>query len=87
MKLKILGMLTGAALLGMQSTPSLAHTDVRVGFAIGVPAPVHVEYTRVYDYGYRRYVHVPRHDVRYCKRHRHDRGWHRGHARHQRRHY
>jgi hypothetical protein len=80
MKLKILGMLTGAALLGMTSTNALAHTDVRVGLQFGIPAPVYVEYVRVYDYDRAQYVRVPRHDVRHCKRHRHDRGWHRGHA-------
>lgn len=85
MKLKILGMFAGAALLGLTSTGASAHTDVRVGLQIGIPAPVVVEYGRVHHYGYvehrypRRYVYEPRHDVRHCKRHRHDRGWHRGH--------
>lgn len=94
MKLKILGILTGAALLGLQSVPASAHTDVFVGFDIGIPAPVVVESRPVYydDYYdepsyYVEYREYPRRvyyerEVRYYERH--DRGRHRGHYRHHR---
>ena len=92
MKLKVLGILTGAALLGLQSVPASAHTDVSIGLEFGIPAPVVVERypahyyaydpEPVYYYEYREYprrVYYER-EVRYYERH--DHGRHRGHYKH-----
>lgn len=97
MKVKILGLAAGAAMLGLTATTVSARTDVYVGIELGIPAPIVVERRTVhhsYDYGYqpapvyhyesREY---PRRYVRrpgYQARYyeRHDRGHHRGHHKH-----
>jgi hypothetical protein len=95
MKLKMLGLAVGAALLALQSTAASADTDVWIGLDIGVPAPVVVERRPVYYHEYepapvyyyeyreypRTYVYEERYEPRHVHRH-HDRGRHRGHYKH-----
>ena len=95
MKLKLLGLVAGAALMALQSANASAHTDVVVGVQLGIPAPVIVApYPAVhyhwveraparhyYSRAYpRRHAYGHRYKVR-CHE-RHDRGRHRGHSRH-----
>ncbi len=96
MKLKILGMIAGSALLGLQSTHAAARADVYVGLDIGIPVVVesrpvyYYDYEPVHYYEYReypRYVYSPRYEVRYSERHRHDNGLHRGHHKHKHLHH
>lgn len=96
MKLKMLGMLTGLALL-LPSASALAHADVRVDLGLGfVPPPavvIEAEPAYYYDYGPRAYYRTyygwyprPYYAPRYraYDHWRDDRRWHeqRGHRRH-----
>jgi hypothetical protein len=94
MKLKILGLVGGAAALALASTTASADTDVSIGLDLGVRAPVYVEreparhyhhepapvvYYEYYDPYPRRYV--------YQSYDRHDDGWrHKHKAKHKHKH-
>ena len=95
MKLKILGLVAGTALLALQSANAAAHTDVVVGVQFGIPAPVIVAPYPVVHYHWvagaparyyghraypRRYAYGGGYRVRCYERH--DRGVRRGHYRH-----
>jgi len=92
MKLKILGLAAGAALLGLTATSASAGTDIYVGLELGSPVVVErrpVYYYEEYEpapvvYYERRYVYEPRYEeVRY---ERHDRGRRHGHHKHKHHH-
>jgi len=94
MKLKLLGMVAGTALMALGPANASAHTDVVVGLQIGIPAPVVVTRYPVHYHRYegaparyyesraypRRHAYSHRYKVR-CHE-RHDRGLHRGQRRH-----
>ena len=97
MKLKILGLAAGAALLGLTATSASAGTDIYVGLELGAPVVVErrpAYYYETYEpapvvYYERHYVYEPRYEVRYVERERgrrHGHGHHRAHK-HRHRHY
>jgi hypothetical protein len=87
MKLKILGLAAGAALLGLTATTASAGTDIYVGLELGTPVVVErrpVYYYETYEpapvvYYERHYVHEPRYEVREVRHGRHDHGRRHGH--------
>lgn len=90
MKLKILGLAAGAALMGLTATGASAGTDIYVGLELGSPVVVERRPVyRYYEYDYepvyyeRHYVYEPRYEVHYVER---DRGHGRSHK-HKHRHY
>lgn len=96
MKLKILGLVGGAAALALASTTASADTDIYVGLDFGGPVYVEREPRVVYYeryepapvyYDYDRYprTYVYREEVRYYsydEPRRHHKGRHRGHHKH-----
>lgn len=89
MKHKILALAAGAALLALGSTQASAHSDVRIGVSLGIPAPVVVERYPVHYHDYEPapvyyYETRPRYEVRQYEsrkaKHRHR--WHKHKHRH-----
>lgn len=98
MKLKILGLVGGAAALALASTAASADTDVYIGLDFGTPyyverEPVyyhHYESAPVYEYRY--YEPAPRYVYRSDRYYAYERDWDDGHRhkhkhKHKRRHH
>ena len=89
MKLRILGLAAGAAMLALGSTQASAHSDVRIGVSLGIPAPVVVERYPAYYYDYDPapayyYYDEPRYEVRHyeSRKAKHKHRWHKHKHRH-----
>lgn len=89
--------LAAAALLALGSTQASAHSDVRIGVSLGIPAPVVVERYPAYHYDYGPapayyydeparvyYYDEPRYEVRHyeSRKGKHKHRWHKHKHRH-----